>query len=79
MKRSEMLQIISKNLQKHENIFNGYKNSSINLKCASDNLASYILKEIEEAGMTPPLSVFDCGIDNTGNRIQYINEWEPEE
>lgn len=78
MKRSEMIQIISRNLQKHENMFNGYKNGSIPLKCVSDNLASYILKEIEKVGMLPPGIETDIW-NRQDNNYYIINEWEFEE
>ena len=47
MKRSEMILKISKNLQKHENIFRGYKKDNLTLKCACDNLATYLLNSTE--------------------------------
>lgn len=86
MKRSEMILRISENLQKHENVFKGYANGSIPLKCACDNLAVYLMKEIENKGMLPPERFREMNWNETGITYsdwlqlpQMINEWEPED
>lgn len=48
MKKSEMILKLSANLQKHENMLLGYAKGSITLKCTCDNLAIYLLKELDE-------------------------------
>lgn len=79
MKRSEFQQLLAEDLRKHENIFRGYKKGSINLRCATDNLASYLMKIVDQY-MSPPL------IKNPnfagGHRIDlepyFVNEWDKE-
>jgi hypothetical protein len=40
MKKSEAILSLSKKLQKSQNLLDGYKNGSIDLKCLCDNLAT---------------------------------------
>jgi hypothetical protein len=61
MKRSEAILSISDKLQKSQNLLDGYKNASINLKCLCDNLAIRILNHCEEEiSMYPPDSKNKC-------------------
>lgn len=93
MKRSEAILKISENLQKHENMFKGYAKGSIDLKCTCDNLATYLMKELEKMGMLPPKTLVEIpereytipnlfGMDKIkkvgGYQIQ-SNEWDKED
>ena len=76
MKRSEFINYMSNYLQKYENIFNGYKNKSISLKCACDNLAMYITKELEEFKQFQPTYTTDS---HEGHFTYTHKGWEPED
>ena len=47
MKKSEAILSISEKLQKSQNLYDGYKKGSINLKCLCDNLAIRVLQHCE--------------------------------
>jgi hypothetical protein len=71
MKRSDAILSLSEKLQKSQNLLDGYKKGSINLKCLCDNLATRIMNYCEnEIGMYPP-DKFHQG--------HHISEWEPED
>ena len=79
MKRSEFQQLLAEDLRKHKNIFRGYKKGSINLRCATDNLASYLMKIVDEH-MKPPFNHTSWYLDGDNanqNDIRY-HEWEKE-
>lgn len=78
MRRSEMILVISRNIQKHENILNGYAKGSIPLKCCADNLATYILNAIEKQGMLPP-EVQQIFWDRSQGGYAMMSEWESED
>ena len=83
MKRSEMILKIAEDLRKHENLFIGYKKERIDLRCATDNLAVYLLNATEKAGMLPPSK--NALLIGTNEEIQGMlkysqnHQWEPEE
>jgi hypothetical protein len=79
MKRSEAILSLSEKLQKSQNLLDGYKNGSIDLKCLCDNLATravdYCVDEIE---MLPPKNEnFNTRCDMLDAELIY--EWETED
>ena len=55
MKKSEAILSLSEKLQKSQNLLDGYKNGSIDLKCLCDNLATRAVDYCEkDIGMLPP-------------------------
>ena len=77
MKRSEAIVSLSEKLQKSQNLFDGYKKGSINLKCLCDNLATRAIDHCDnKIRMLPPFVdqyESDTSLDLIGNR------WEPED
>jgi len=68
MKRSEAILSLSEKLQKSQNLLDGYKNGSIDLKCLCDNLATRAVDYcISEIGMLPPPT-----------QKTTLGQWEPE-
>lgn len=80
MKRRDFMFLIAEDLRKHENIFRGYKKGSIDLRCATDNLAGYLMKVID-AHMSPPhiKNPNFQGGHNIDIEPYYIQEWESDE
>ncbi len=89
MKRSEAILSLSEKLQKSQNLLDGYKNGSIDLKCLCDNLATravdYCINQLE---MLPPtISVKETrpGYNQHGEvagsytTLYDRNQWEAEE
>lgn len=71
MKKSDAIISLSNKLQKSQNLLDGYKNGSIDLKCLCDNLATRAIDYCEDdIGMFPP-DRFTHG--------HHISEWEPED
>jgi len=55
VKKSEAVLALSEKLQRSQNLFDGYKNGSISLKCLCDNLADRAIRfSIEKVCMMPP-------------------------
>lgn len=80
MKRSEMGKKLSEKLQKSKNLFDGYANENLDLRCLCDSLQERILNFIEDEGMLPPTRLVTFDIDNEGKRNRgHINQWEPED
>jgi hypothetical protein len=81
MKRSEVILSLSEKLQKSQNLLDGYKNGSIDLKCLCDNLAKRAVDYCEkELGMLPPeITEKSYKILSSGEMIYAVNEWEPED
>ena len=64
MKRREAILSLSEKLQKSQNLLDGYKNGSINLKCLCDNLATRAVDYCaNELGMLPPPKEIECVTD----------------
>ncbi len=81
MKKSDAILSLSEKLQKSQNLLDGYKNGSIDLKCLCDNLATravdYCVYELE---MLPPeITEKSYKILPNGEMIYAVNEWEPED
>lgn len=92
MKRSEAILSLSEKLQKSQNLLDGYKNGSINLKCLCDNLATRAVDYCElKLGMLPPhTSLENCKDPELQVYVENIDipqwiilgwdkEWEPED
>lgn len=77
MKKSELVNQISRKLQKSENLLKGYANGNVSLKQLCDNLTLRVFTEIEKAGMLPPevTPVPQNIIDDCLSS----NYWEPED
>lgn len=80
MKRSEAILSLSNKLQKSQNLLDGYKNGSIDLKCLCDNLATRAIDYCEgEIEMLPPtITEKSYRMLPSGEMIYAVNEWEPE-
>jgi len=80
MKKSEAILRISKKLQKQTALLKGYSRGVINLKCLCDNLATYVINDIEKAGMLPPPIKGKCKVEvaENGGLVIPIWGWEPE-
>jgi len=82
MKKSDAILSLSKKLQKSQNLLDGYKKGSINLKCLCDNLATRVMNYCEnEIGMLPPFDDFAYHMDGDkadSENIRYL-AWELED
>ena len=78
MKRSDAILSLSEKLQKSQNLLDGYKNGSINLKCLCDNLATRAVDYCEKKlKMLPPFVdqyESDTSLDLVGNRWELEDE-----
>ena len=64
MKKSEAITSLSEKLQKSQNLLDGYKNGSIDLKCLCDNLATRAVDYCEsKIGMLPPFNDWSYHMD----------------
>lgn len=91
MKRSDAIHEISFKLSKSENLFKGYANGSIDLKCLTDNLALRVMTVVEEIiEMSPPeisrnltqeevIAYNKNGAGVVIEDIIFVREWEGED
>ena len=89
MKRSEATLSLSDKLQKSQNLLDGYRNGSIDLKCLCDNLATRAVDYcVNELGMLPPtrkVKETRSGYNQFGEQsgtyttLYDRNQWEPED
>jgi hypothetical protein len=77
MKRSDAIISLSEKLQKSQNLLDGYKNGSIDLKCLCDNLATRAVDYCERSLRMLPAFVDQYESDTSLNLIG--NRWEPED
>jgi hypothetical protein len=72
MKRSEAILSLSEKLQKSQNLLDGYKNGSIDLKCLCDNLATRAVDYcVYDLKMSPPRD--DSYLDFFAKELGYLN------
>jgi hypothetical protein len=89
MKRSDAILSLSEKLQKSQNLLDGYKNGSIDLKCLCDNLATRAVDYCDnELEMFPPQPKkipmekdirVQFYIDNIDIPHWFVLGWEPED
>lgn len=81
MKRSEAILLLSEKIQKSQNLLDGYKNGSIDLKCLCDNLATravdYLVGSLRmlppESSRSNRIGAFDL------EHVQYAHVWDEDD
>jgi hypothetical protein len=81
MKRSEAILSLSEKLQKSQNLLDGYKKGSINLKCLCDNLATRAVDYCERSlRMLPPESSRSVRVGAFDlQHVQYAHVWDEDD
>jgi hypothetical protein len=81
MKKSEAILSLSEKLQKSQNLLDGYKNGSIDLKCLCDNLATRAVDYcVGSLRMLPPESSRSTRVGAFDlQHVQYAHVWDEDD